>query len=179
MAGDNELTRMAREVSELNRRSGFAREDEQPTDSSDWSPPAASPEEGPGQPQKTNKPTSVALPTGKETSSGGLSRGGETSVGASNTVPTADPGPPRFSGVDLDAKIAVVSQSSGIPLLDSEVQSIAAICLNALQRHFIGVLTSTGSTHGIAINVEETPSRPVNGQIPIPFEEPKRGKRVK
>jgi len=178
MAGDNELTRMMREVTQLNRQSGFAREDEPPPDSSGWSAPAIV-EDGPGQPQKTNKPTGATSLTGEGAMSGGLGRGGDSDVGL-KTEALADPGPPRFSGVDLDAKLAVVAKSSGVPLLDAEVQAIAAICLNALQRHFVGVLRAAGSTHGIEVSDGSTPPSPKNnGQMEIPFEEPKRGKRTK
>jgi hypothetical protein len=80
--------------------------------------------------------------------------------------------------VNLDAKMAIVQGSMGIPLLEPEIQGIANICLQALNRHLVGVFTEVGKAHGITIAAGGEPTKaPESNQIEMPMETKKRGKR--
>lgn len=157
---------MAEEVARINREGGFPRDSPAPTDPEGYSPPALTPkEDGPG--VSTSKP--VTPSAGMETTAG-AGQGNDMGVGPASQPP--DPGPPRFSGIDLDAKLAIVTKSSAVLLTDDECQAIVQICLTALNRHFVESMITVGKSHGIEVKIPEQKSS-------INHEEKHRGRNPK
>jgi len=72
----------------------------------------------------------------------------EASSPAQPTPEVADPGPPRFLGVDLQNSIAVMSGNAGIPVRPEAHSEIVAILLGELRAHMSRTLAIVSENHG-------------------------------
>jgi len=60
----------------------------------------------------------------------------------------ADPGPPRFVGIDLQNSMAIMSGNAGIPISAEAAAGIVDILLGELRAHMSRTLGLVSSTHG-------------------------------
>jgi hypothetical protein len=81
---------------------------------------------------------------------GGSENGREetaTSPEAAPEPPTADPGPPRFIGVDLDHRAAGLSGGAFIPISEGAISAIVDVLLGELRINLDRTLALVRATH--------------------------------
>ncbi len=137
-----ELEAARRELEAVNRQHGFRRGE-----------PTA--DQGGSDGPKANEPSAVQPPAANSTQAGS---GGETA----GTTP-ADPGPPRFIGVDIEHKLAGLSGGAIIPVSENAISKIVVLLLKELRTHMAANLAAVAATHAQSGD----PS-----QLEIPFGKP-------